>query len=178
MRITRVHARVVRPLRLLTRTVQQTQADIRVRCPFYPFLPAACGSLSLPPLSAHRVCFCRLPPPPDSNPTKASPFLQPPKAATLLSSLIISSWTPLSPSHSQADHCALPLIPLNSRALGGCVFCPVSLACHLACSFRFSIPNCMTFMRTALHLAACEGHFHICELLLQNGADVNAMDKE
>jgi len=27
-------------------------------------------------------------------------------------------------------------------------------------------------------LAACQGHFHICELLLQNGADVNAMDEE
>jgi hypothetical protein len=150
--------------------VQQTQADIRVRCPFYPFLPAACGSLSLPPLSAHRVCFCRLPPPPDSHPTEASPFLQPQKAATLPSSPIISSGTPRWPSHSQADQGALPLISLNSRALGGGVFCPVSRACHLACS--------LSFMRTALHLAACEGHFHICELLLQNGADVNAMDEE
>lgn len=31
--------------------------------------------------------------------------------------------------------------------------------------------------RTALHLAACEGHLLVAELLLQRGADVNPVDR-
>lgn len=31
--------------------------------------------------------------------------------------------------------------------------------------------------RTALHLAACEGHLPVAELLLQRGADVNPVDR-
>lgn len=170
MRITRVHARVVRPLRLLTHTCSKLRPISGFDAPSTLSSPRRVAACPFLRFSAHRVCFCRLPPPPDSHPTEASPFLQPQKAATLPSSPIISSGTPRWPSHSQADQGALPLISLNSRALGGGVFGPVSRPCHLACS--------LSFMRTALHLAACEGHFHICELLLQNGADVNAMDEE